>query len=104
MPKERGASFIEYALLIAIVVGGLIAMQLYLKRSYTGKLRADMDRVGGQFTPEGYGFYKTQTQYLNTEENTSRSGTVKTINRDWTDTWTDERIKEFSGDDKMFIK
>jgi len=38
---------LEYAMIIAVIVGALIAMQIYLKRSVQGKLRDSIDDIGG---------------------------------------------------------
>ncbi|MCM8800169.1 MAG: hypothetical protein NC900_05540 [Candidatus Omnitrophica bacterium] len=48
MNKKRikALSILEYALLIVIVVGALVAMQLYLKRSIAGYWRESIDTFG----------------------------------------------------------
>ena len=50
--KIKGQSTLEYAMIIAIVVGGLIAMQIYMKRGVQGKLRESTDSIGDQFEAE----------------------------------------------------
>jgi len=47
--KQKGQSVLEYALIIAVVVAGLIAMQIYMKRGIQGKLRSSTDEIGAQF-------------------------------------------------------
>ena len=49
--KNAGQSTVEYAVLAAVVVGALLAMQVYIKRGSMGKLRAAADQMGEQFTP-----------------------------------------------------
>lgn len=52
LTKVRHAqSTLEYALLISVVVGGLLTMQNYLKRSVQGKLQASGDEIGAQYSP-----------------------------------------------------
>lgn len=52
LTKLRTAqSTLEYALLISVVVGGLLTMQNYLKRSVQGKLQAAADEIGEQYSP-----------------------------------------------------
>ncbi len=53
MMRKRivGQSTVEYAVLAAVVVGALLAMQIYIKRGSMGKLRAAADQMGEQFTP-----------------------------------------------------
>ncbi len=48
---RHAQSTLEYALLIAVVVGGLLTMQNYLKRSVQGKLQATGDEIGEQYSP-----------------------------------------------------
>ncbi len=51
--SKTGQSTLEYAILIAVIVGGLIAMQVYVKRGVQGRLRSSADDIGGQYSP-GY--------------------------------------------------
>ncbi|MDD4955448.1 MAG: hypothetical protein PHP17_05375 [Candidatus Omnitrophica bacterium] len=48
---RQAQSTLEYALLISVVVGGLLTMQNYLKRSVQGRLRASADEIGEQYSP-----------------------------------------------------
>jgi uncharacterized protein (UPF0333 family) len=50
--NKKAQSTLEYALLIGVIVAGLIAMQMYLKRGYQGKLRESADQVGDQYSPD----------------------------------------------------
>lgn len=53
---SKAQSTLEYALLIGVVVGGLLTMQNYLKRSIQGKLQATADEI----SPNQYSPYNTQ--------------------------------------------
>ncbi len=46
----NGQSTLEYALIVAVVVAGLLAMQIYMKRGVQGKLRESIDSVGAQYS------------------------------------------------------
>jgi len=48
---RQAQSTLEYALLISVVVGGLLTMQNYLKRSVQGRLQASADEIGEQYSP-----------------------------------------------------
>ncbi len=48
--RTKGQSTLEYALIIAVVVGALLAMQVYFKRGVQGKLREATDDIGGQYS------------------------------------------------------
>lgn len=45
-------SILEYALIIAVASAALIAMQIYLKRGFQGRLRLAADEMGGQYSPQ----------------------------------------------------
>ncbi len=49
--NKKAQSTLEYAILIAVVVGALIGMQTYVKRGLQGRLQEATDQVGGQFEP-----------------------------------------------------
>lgn len=46
---QKAQSTLEYAMIIAIVAGGLIAMQIYMKRGIEGKVKESADSIGQQF-------------------------------------------------------
>ena len=48
---RRGQSTIEYAVLAAVLVGALLAMQIYVKRGISGRLRLSADSIGTQYAP-----------------------------------------------------
>ena len=47
----RAQSTLEYAVVIACIVGALLAMQVYIKRGISGKLRSATDDIGQQYDP-----------------------------------------------------
>lgn len=49
--NKQGQSTLEYAMLIAAVVAGLVMMQIYLKRGIGGRLKSGADNIGDQFDP-----------------------------------------------------
>lgn len=49
-PKAQ--STLEYAVIIACIVAALIAMQIYIKRGISGRLRAIADDLGEQYAPQ----------------------------------------------------
>ena len=67
---KRGQSTLEYALLVAAVVAGLVMMQIYLKRGVGGRVKSGADDIGEQFDPAAFG-----SQY-NTVTSTARRETV----------------------------
>lgn len=65
---KRAQSTLEYALLIGVIVAGLIAMQMYLKRGYQGKLRESTDQIGDQYSPDYTTSKTTITKESTTQE------------------------------------
>ena len=55
---RKAQSTLEYAALIAVVVGALVAMQVYLKRGIEGKLRSNADDIGTQFDIVDGGYHQ----------------------------------------------
>ena len=49
--KVYGQSSLEYAVIIACIVGALLTMQVYIKRGIQGKLRSAADDIGRQYDP-----------------------------------------------------
>ena len=50
--KAKGQSTLEYAVIIAVVIGALLAMNAYVKRGLQGKLRDASDQIGDQFSAQ----------------------------------------------------
>lgn len=51
MFNKKGQSTLEYALVIAIIIAGLLLMQHYVRRGYAGRLRSASDDMGEQYDP-----------------------------------------------------
>ena len=49
---KAGQSTLEYAVVIAVVVAALLAMQIYMKRGVQGKMRSATDQIGDQYRPQ----------------------------------------------------
>jgi len=54
MFNKKGQSTLEYALIIAVVVAGLLLMQHYVRRGYAGRLKSASDDLGDQYDPTAY--------------------------------------------------
>ena len=63
---RRGQNMIEYATLLAIVVGALITMQIYVKRGIMGRQRKAVDSIGSQYQPRGSTANLTTTIHADT--------------------------------------
>ena len=53
MGKTQAQTTLEYTILIAVIIGALIAMQVYIKRGIQGKLRGDLSQLsdGAFYSP-----------------------------------------------------
>ncbi len=65
--KRKGQSTLEYAVIIAVVVGALVAMQHYMKRGVEGKLRESTDNIGEQYSAGNMTSKYTTTQIGSTK-------------------------------------
>ena len=75
---RKAQSTLEYALLIGVVVGALLSMQNYLKRSFQGKLQAVGDQIGDPYSPGNTKRTEVMNMTIKTiqENTTSGSGGV----------------------------
>jgi hypothetical protein len=53
MRKYKAQSTAEYAILIIIMIGALVAVQIYVKRGFQGRWKASVDDFGDQYDPAG---------------------------------------------------
>lgn len=49
--RRRGQVSLEWAVLLVVVMGALLAMQAYFKRGIQGRWRSSVDGVGEQYDP-----------------------------------------------------
>lgn len=76
---RKAQSTLEYALLIGVVVGALLSMQNYLKRSFQGKLQAVGDQVGDPYSPGDTKRVETMNMTIqNIQENTTQGADATT--------------------------
>lgn len=47
---KRGQTILEYSVLVACVVAALVAVQIYLKRSFEGRIKLHADSFGQQYS------------------------------------------------------
>ncbi len=79
MRTRRGQSTLEYAILIVIVIGALIAIQFYIKRGIQGRFKQSTDDIGDQFSPANTEYTRTVTTGSKTTESFSAGVTESTI-------------------------
>jgi Flp pilus assembly pilin Flp len=58
--NNKAQSTLEYAIIIAVVVGALLAIQVYVKRGVQGRFKQAADDIGEQFSAQ-QGTYTTTT-------------------------------------------
>lgn len=50
--SRSGQNLLEYGVFLALIIASLLIMQIYIKRSYQGRLKAEADQVGQQYAPK----------------------------------------------------
>lgn len=64
----RGQSTLEYVILAGFVVAALIAMGVYMKRGFQGRLRESTDQIGQQYSAQHTtSTYTTKTDVVQRE-------------------------------------
>ncbi len=61
--SKRAQTTAEYAIVIALVVGAVVAMQTYVKRGLQGRIKSVVDYTGGNTTGSMDGFNWSTPQY-----------------------------------------
>ncbi len=97
--NKKGQSTLEYGILVAVVVGALILMSIYMKRGLQGRLKSSTDDVGDQFSP-----YNTTSNYhmisntSNTENLTFLGQTTTGITSDIRERTGSETVERLSNE------
>lgn len=76
--KNRGQSTLEYAVVIAVIIGALLATQVYFKRGIQGRFKQSADDIGEQFAP-GSGHYTTKSNSTVTSTESTKAGTAGNV-------------------------
>ena len=74
----------ETAVLILVIVGALIAMQIYLKRGIQGRLRGGVDSIGEQYDPQATSSSFTINHISNATTTTNTTTQEKTVSGGYT--------------------
>ncbi len=80
--KRTGQSTLEYALIIAVVIAALIAIQVYMRRSVTGRLRSSSDQIGDQYGVKTYSRGVSTIGGVNTGGGTTTTHETRVPNSD----------------------
>lgn len=87
---RKGQNTLEYAIVIAVVVGALVAMQIYMKRSVSGKLRDSTESIGTQYDIAGTS--STTTTRTGMTQSGAEAGKTFTVSNDTTTEDSTENI------------
>jgi uncharacterized protein (UPF0333 family) len=71
--SKRGQSLLEYSILFAVILSALLIMQFYIQRGYQGRLKAEADSVGQQYSP-GHTTSKITNTNISTSITTTAAG------------------------------
>ena len=98
MRQQRGQSTVEYAVVVAVIIAALLAMQIYMKRGTMGKLREATDQIGEQFDPKSAAWNATLDGHGARTESLQANGAINTTNinesfsKNWNGTFSGNNI------------
>ena len=73
MSVRKAQNIMEYTILFCIVLAALLIMQVYIKRSYQGRLKLESDSIGPQYS---VGHTTSETVSTTESETTSYVGGI----------------------------
>lgn len=74
----KAQSTLEYAILVVIIIGVLLAMQVYIKRGLQGRLKSSTDDIGEQYSVGEGGVYNKTTRTQSRVIENSKDGATNT--------------------------
>ncbi|MFA5089044.1 MAG: hypothetical protein WC552_08460, partial [Candidatus Omnitrophota bacterium] len=77
--KRKGQSTVEYAILIVVIIGALLAIQVYLKRGLQGRIKQAADDIGDQYSPGNANQMIVTKTYSKTNETFTKGASKKTL-------------------------
>ena len=77
--KIKGQSSVEYAVLIIVIIGALLAIQVYIKRGIKGRLKSATDDIGDQYSPGNTNVYTTMHTKSTTLDTFEKGATKSTL-------------------------
>lgn len=83
----KAQSTLEYAILVVIIIGVLLAMQVYIKRGLQGRLKSSTDDIGEQYSVGEGGVFNKTTRTVSRVVENSKAGTTNT-NTEYANTTT----------------
>jgi Flp pilus assembly pilin Flp len=95
--KNKGQSTLEYVILVGFVVSALIAMGIYMKRGFQGRIRESTDQIGEQYSPGAtVSKYTAKVELEQSEKQTSGGATETQIDKNIQSRSGYEKVGEFS--------
>lgn len=92
MFNKKAQTTAEYAVLLGLVIAAVVAMQVYVKRGFQGKIKEETDKLGAQYEPEYLGTdFTSNRDTAETETTIEGGGVTRTVTKD-TSTRTGEQI------------
>jgi Flp pilus assembly pilin Flp len=99
---KRGQSTLEYAVVIAVIVGALLASSVYIKRGIQGRFKQSSDDIGEQFSPGASRYeYTTKNSVTSTEtvvpgaDHKARGGATTTTTTQEQDRYGTEQVSTY---------
>lgn len=92
MRFRKAQNLLEYGVLFAVAISALMIMQVYVKRSYQGRLKREADSVGQQYAPGKTASKIVTTTSTSSSTYTGTNGVPTGMSVSYTD--TDSTVKK----------
>jgi hypothetical protein len=116
--NRKGQSVLEYAIILSVVVAGVVAMNIYMKRASEGHLRGSADRIGEQYSADNTIYTRVTNQPQGTKTTESFGGDLgqgvsryeitnpqkTTTSMDGTGASQSEQINKKLEDEDLFVR
>jgi Flp pilus assembly pilin Flp len=90
--QKRGQSTLEYAVLVVVIIGALLAMQTYIKKGVQGRLKGAADDIGDQFSPGNTNELRHTNRFSNTYETFNAGNSTSNLITESTNSTTNSAI------------
>lgn len=92
--KEKAQGLTEYVILFCVILAVVLIAQTAIKRAYQGKIRDEMTKIGGQYSPGHTTSKRTMVNRTSTITTTEKGVSKTVLGPQAGYVWTDSTVFE----------